>query len=250
MSVLSRLTATVRGRDWGTALIDIGVVAIGILMALAVDDWNKEQEATAQRLELLKLAYDEVRNNEATVDDQIEELKKDLESLSNAYNVVADSLDDAALSAEQCELILLSPIIPNSMWTLPTVEGLASTQQLNSPEDMAVRSAAQDFLDALEYQRREERLSISDQINLFRAHPELFSVGLSTRSESRALIDARALDINCDLQAMRESNAFLSALSINYRSQAVLANGAKGNVQDRTHALRLALEKRLKMAQN
>jgi hypothetical protein len=45
MSINSRIWSAIRARDWGAAVTDIGVVAVGILMALAVDNWHTEQQS-------------------------------------------------------------------------------------------------------------------------------------------------------------------------------------------------------------
>ena len=48
MLITSRFWNAVRTRDWSTAAMDIGVVAVGILMALAVDEWRSDREAAEE----------------------------------------------------------------------------------------------------------------------------------------------------------------------------------------------------------
>ena len=79
MSIYSRLPESIRQRDWMAAIIDIVVVVIGILMALALDDWYTKREADAERLELLRLAYAEVRDNEETMISWTRHLQEELD---------------------------------------------------------------------------------------------------------------------------------------------------------------------------
>ena len=54
MNTMSRLLWSIRNRDWGSAVIEIFVVAVGILMALAVDNWRTQVEEGKKEHEILK----------------------------------------------------------------------------------------------------------------------------------------------------------------------------------------------------
>ena len=54
MQITSRFWSAIRNKDWGTAAIDVGVVAVGILMALAVDEWRSDRQAAEEELEYLQ----------------------------------------------------------------------------------------------------------------------------------------------------------------------------------------------------
>lgn len=59
MSILSRLSNAIRKQHWSTAALDVAVVALGILMALAVDAWWGERNARqAEQLLLARLHAD------------------------------------------------------------------------------------------------------------------------------------------------------------------------------------------------
>lgn len=59
MNIVSRLSSAVRKRDWGAAALETGIVALGILMALAVDAWWEERKALqAEQLLLQRLRAD------------------------------------------------------------------------------------------------------------------------------------------------------------------------------------------------
>jgi len=246
MSIYSRLPKSIRQRDWMAAIIDIVVVVIGILMALALDDWYTKREADAERLELLRLAYAEVRDNEETMISWTRHLQEELDSMEEILIAIADPHGPGTLSQEQCEAVYTSNVVPISTWILPTVERLVTTQQLNSREDSAVRSAAQEFINAQSYQRDDELRVSAGAVSITDTYAGLISVSLSNEKEARGeFVDAKAVRYDCDLPAMREHAEFLDALILNYRALAILTNGAIRLVKNRFNTLRLALYKRL-----
>ena len=246
MSIFSRLPKSLRQRDWTAAIIDVVVVVIGILMALALDDWYKKREADAERLELLRLAYAEVRDNEETMISWTRHLQEDLDSMEKILIAIAGPYGPGTLSQEQCESVYTSHVVPISTWILPAVERLVTTQQLNSREDSAVRSAAHEFINAQSYQRDDELRVGLGTVSITDTYPGLISVSLSNEKEARGeFVDAKAVRYDCDLPAMRENAEFLDTLTLNYRNLSILTEGAIRLVQKRFNTLHLALYKRL-----
>ena len=72
VSITRRFWTAVRNRDWGTAVLDVGVVAIGILMALAVDEWRTEQAALEREEEILTNLHEDIVNREQALEAKIE----------------------------------------------------------------------------------------------------------------------------------------------------------------------------------
>lgn len=49
--ILQKLATSLRRRDWGAAIIEVGIVVLGIFIGLQVDDWNKARNDGVLELE-------------------------------------------------------------------------------------------------------------------------------------------------------------------------------------------------------
>lgn len=46
--MVKQLATQLRSRDWLSVFVEIGIVIVGILIALQLDNWNQDRKANAQ----------------------------------------------------------------------------------------------------------------------------------------------------------------------------------------------------------
>ena len=100
MSIVTGLSVAVRNRDWGAALIDIGIVAIGILMALAVDNWREDREVRLRELHLIKEARAEA--SQIATEEMRDFWRSRLEKMGVVRRLLLGESPDRELCHEEC----------------------------------------------------------------------------------------------------------------------------------------------------
>jgi hypothetical protein len=78
VSIIARFGTALRDRDWGTAVIDIVVVAIGILMALGVDNWRLDRESREKEDAILMRTHHQVAQIETEIAEVSERVMQNL----------------------------------------------------------------------------------------------------------------------------------------------------------------------------
>lgn len=136
--ILQRLALSLKRRDWGAVIIEVGIVVIGILIGLQVDDWNRgrqdrllereyairlvddldrlraanalSMEATAAPISRLTRALDTIRGGPIDAAN-LNVLKEDLSSLDFYPGIDADSFVLAELISTGNIRVIRDPML-------------------------------------------------------------------------------------------------------------------------------------------
>lgn len=55
--ILQRIAASLKKRDWGTVVLEVAIVVVGIFIGLQVDDWNQRRQDRALEQQYLERLY-------------------------------------------------------------------------------------------------------------------------------------------------------------------------------------------------
>ena len=213
MSLASRISLAVKHRDWSAAVVDIGVVAIGILMALAVDRWQSERSIAAREVLLLQKTHDEIIVLEPRVSSLSESMHTNLVRFGNVRNHVLTE-DQDSLSTADCEALLYYRLAPTE-YSFSTLEQLQNPETLRTSRYASVRAAARALLDNQKFQADFEKLLYARTVDLVVGFPNLLPVHLRPANDPND-IDGYVPTTTCQLHDMRGNRAFMNALHRDY----------------------------------
>ena len=207
MRIISRFWSAIRSREWGTAATDVAVVAIGILMALAVDEWRAEREAVQKEWEILQRMHSETVQ---AISDYTTRQERRLERLDTLYNVrrlVLNMPPDDPLSESGCYELVYSRRLAFADARIPVVEELSATGALSVIQSPELRNAAVDFINIRDREFAWATLWFHQMHDLPFLFPDLISIGLKVVDDPEDR-DGFGLATVCDLDAMRKNEKF------------------------------------------
>jgi hypothetical protein len=225
MRITSRFWSAIRNKDWGTAAIDVGVVAVGILMALAVDEWRSDRQAAEEELEYLQRMHSETVT---AIDSFIDRQESWLGALEVLYKVRRLILymapADEPLTELDCDELVYSSRLPFPHVSIPAFEELAASGAVSVIQDPVLRAAALDFTDMREQLRAEVSLWSPQMHDLPFLFPDLISIRLKPVDDPE---DTDGFDLApiCEFTKMRESNKFSNAMARNVANMLDVVEG-------------------------
>ena len=96
--ILNRIAKTIQSGNWGTIVLEILIVVVGIFLGLQVDDWNELRKERLRETRYLERLY--------------EDLEKDIQSIGNSldsYTVREDMVDFLLATIKNPELVRSDP---------------------------------------------------------------------------------------------------------------------------------------------
>ena len=227
MSIISRFGIALRDRDWGTAAIDVCIVAIGILMALTVDDWRSERDRKKREHEAFQRAHQEISHAEGVQSGENPVYLERLDALYEARRLVFEIPPDRSLTRDECESLVQSylAMIPN--YPIAAIRELYASGQNSAVRDPEVVRAAIKVVDEIEHLSSVAKVHSGTIENLSREFPDLVSVRMRIADDPDDR-DGLVPSGDCDLDGMRLDREFGAALNevINYQMSVIEpANG-------------------------
>jgi hypothetical protein len=240
--LLKRFTTAIRHQHWGTMLIELVVVVLGIFIGLQADDWNRQRQeraATAAYLDRLRV---EITENRDASQQRVDSHQRVAKTLRAVYQLLSG---DAGAWPEQRELQFTFCrwyVLPISRATYVVFDELRSTGGLSLIRDTELRAAihhayatheiTQHQMELLQDSVRQLAVELSPWIH-WRLLPEgSAEVGRSSPGES---------DIQCSMnfEGMAADPAAISRLAQLYRSQTNFASFRQMEVDADQAALNL-----------
>lgn len=247
MTISSRLFAALRQRDWLSALVDITVVAIGILMALAVDEWRSDQSALARETEVLRHLHDDVVERERILNANLEQRQTWMAEFAEMRRLAFRLPPERTPTLEECNSLYASHLERWPIGGLPALEELIAAGSISTIRDPQIRSAGLQFL-----AERDEFAISTDRINaraimLPVEFPGLMRFRLEPNDDPEDL-DGLLPQGECDLVAMRDNSGFLVSLQSNFAAQTVALQTVRLELIPKLEALHRAIDSHLALA--
>ncbi len=221
--ILQKLATSLRQHDWGTALIEVAVVVLGIFIGLQVDDWNSARKDRIDEQQFLQ----DLHNDVLLADDlshRVRQRRLDRqESITTAADVLFKRTGRDTLTAKECAAIAWSTAFNVTAPGISSVDELIGIGRMGIVRDMELRKALMGLLQtraALDATIVEKSTSSN-----FRHLPGAFPELLKLEAYFDDTINEMSSHNDCDLEAMRTSRAFLNQFSSN-------ADGYDAYIQD------------------
>lgn len=208
--IWQRLAESLRRRDWGTVLLEILIVVVGIFVGLQVDDWNQlRQDRRDERVFLAQLHSDVVLAEELS--ERVRERRlENLDYMLRAADVLYGRIDREELTLDECRSVGSVTALNIVVANLPSFQELIGTGRLHILHHDDLRSALLMFEQArisLNSLILRQTISVPD-VN--QRHPQL----LSRESYFDVADDEVRGMYSCDTAGMRASVEFLNDFSI------------------------------------
>lgn len=113
--ILRQLATQLRHRDWLAVLVEIGIVIVGILIALQLDNWNQDRKANAQA-DVWRTAI--VEDLRATQRNLLGRISYYEQALAFAETALPGMLGSGPVSAEEGWEIVLGAFQAGQIWPL------------------------------------------------------------------------------------------------------------------------------------
>jgi hypothetical protein len=251
--MLLRLISSVRQFRWDNAIIELLVVAVGLLMAFQIDRWWEGRS--------------ELEKERQYVDRLVVDIEEDIEALGRAIDLAKTRLSFASLLlnvAEEPEIALQSPVTfiiavnqaaftHTPTLTSNTFEELKSSGSLGLLRNPALRNALFDYYRFDNSERQYLSLQLMQEFRHFelaagmltnrqlrRAHDEWFIVS----GEELAAIENEPVDpveVKAAAERLRQNKDLVAWLPIAYEMQLELIDSNQERL-DRALTLRALLE--------
>jgi hypothetical protein len=113
--ILKQLATQLRDRDWLSVVLEIGIVIVGILIALQLDNWNQERKAAAQADAWRAAIIQDLRATQRSLRGRINYYQQALDFAETALPAM---LDREPVSTEEGWTIVLGAFQAGQIWPL------------------------------------------------------------------------------------------------------------------------------------
>jgi hypothetical protein len=208
--ILQRIAASLKKRDWGTVVLEVLIVVVGIFIGLQVDDWNqRRQDRIDERMFLARL-HDEVLLANDLASSRRQRRLNLMADLATATEVLFDRAGRDKLTDEECIAIGNSRFFNIVISNLPSLTELVSAGRLQIIQDSELRLGIIELQQRIEVLNELIPLLTSIRVNLPIEYPNLIGTSVYFDEE----LNEFEQRYNCDLEGMRESSSFLSGISL------------------------------------
>lgn len=179
MSISSKFWGAIKSRDWGAAIIEIGIVAIGILMALAVENWRVERENYEKERAILSRTHEQVYSVIESNRDFWNMREEFIAALHAARNLVWEGIPNRALSDLECPAIAYAHRVEFFDFRIPSIEELLASGSLSAIHDPLLREVALTSIEIRDEQVARARVWNAKTTNLVVDFPDILIFGIA-----------------------------------------------------------------------
>lgn len=143
--ILQRIATGLKKRDWGTVVLEVLIVVVGIFIGLQVDDWNESRKDRAEETRYLVRLKSDIMKDLALLSDgkgfanEREVQIRFVESLVNDPDIAAQDPNRTIMFLEQASWVSYLPIGPR------TYDELQSSGRTTLIRDENLRNALGEY---------------------------------------------------------------------------------------------------------
>ena len=203
MSIIGRISQSLRQADYGTLLLELFVVVVGILLALAVDRWNQDRLDAIETARIVERLESDTARNLATFEDSLPFMEQNLEGVKALFR----ALEAGSMEAEDPQVIELGiayvDVVPSYPLVFSAYEELVATgrlRQLDDPELvdlLGTQRAEYEAAQAVVGYWRDNIQGVSEaldqHVDFYYTTPELDEQGMGVHFDFDTLVDDRNL---------------------------------------------------------
>jgi len=208
--ILRRLADAIHGQNWLTVVLEVLIVVVGILISLQVDDWNERRKDRADERAFVRQLHGDLLLAGSQAN-RVRERRLDLfADLSSGADVIFDGAERNSLTADECTAIGDSRFFNIVISNLPSLTELVGAGRLDIIQDSELRLALVELQQRIEALKELIPLYTSVRVNIPVEYPDLIQASPYFDRE----LNEYQQRYQCDLQEMRASSAFKSAVSL------------------------------------
>lgn len=214
--ILRRISTAIRRQDWFTVLIEIGIVVIGLLIGLQINNWNETRVEKQAERKFLERLHTEIMATQDELGEFSNRVEIRASKLDAAARVVFGNDRGAELTDTQCGAMFLSHAYNFPPTDLPTIGEILSSGQFNLISDDKLRTALSRMGQINARAEKYSDLFNASPAMLARAYPDLIRLDYVLITQGAETIDTDYVStVQCDLAGMRGSQAFKNDLTTN-----------------------------------
>ncbi len=207
--IFRNIALSLRNRNWGTVILEVLILVVGVFVGLQVDDWNNaRQDRQDEQLFLVRL------HSDILLAEQVSQRVRDrrfenLQFAISAGDVLFERVDRDILTDNECRGVASSSAMNIAVADLPSLSELIATGRLNILRNDDIRNALLSFEQSKNSLNQLMLLQTLKSPDLVVNHPHLIqreSYFEPAENEVRATFA-------CDTDGMRTSQAFLNEFS-------------------------------------
>jgi hypothetical protein len=208
--ILRRLADAIREQNWLTVVLEVFIVVFGILIGLQLDDWNERRKDRADEHAFVARLHDDLLLADTRAN-RVRERRLDLFAhLSAGADVIFDRAERNSLTSDECSAIGDSRFFNIIISNLPSLTELVGAGRLDIIQDSELRLAIVKLQLRIEALKELIPLQTLVRVDVPVEYPDL----IQTSSYFDRQLNEYQQRYQCDLQGMRTSAAFKSALSL------------------------------------
>jgi len=139
--IMQRFAVSLRERDWGTVLLEIVIVVVGIFIGLQVDDWNESRKDRRDEQRFLQQLHADVLLAEQMSERVRARRLQHLQHMISASDVLYGRVERDELTNDECRAIDALDALNIAVADLPSFAELVATGRLDIVRNVELRNA-------------------------------------------------------------------------------------------------------------
>ena len=210
--ILRRLAGSLRNLEWSLLLVEIAVLAIGVLLGLRVDAWNESRKDRVDEHEFLVGLHGELEAAFDLYETNVLSTKERMANMLRAAEILARQDEADTLSDQECRAIGASAFLVPHTFELTSLEELLATGRFAIIRSAELRFA---LIKVQQLSKKTDNtlkdLALTPSILLSGKYPDAIQVQSNWNSQDNEV----RLRWHCDLPAMLQSQGLLNDFAIN-----------------------------------
>lgn len=211
--ILQNISRAIAKQNYYAVALEFVIVIAGVVIGFQIATIGERAAAREYERDVLTRLHSEISNIKEGRVYQRAWMSEHRDQMMEARSVLFAGRDDDALSAEHCRAIAVSHEVVPPPDSLPALDELVASGRMETIRSVEIRSAVSEYL-----QRRDAARLILDhhhsrRIFLAERFPALIRYDLDAMAGRAA--DDNTSRRKCDLDAMRENQRFLAAVTEN-----------------------------------
>ena len=132
---IRRITAAIRGADYGTLFRDVVVLVLGILLALAADRWNQDRLDAIETARIVERLKSDTARNLAMFQQELPAMESGLRDIKALYRALQAGTTEGEDPARIEAAMTLIDVVPSYPLVFSAYQELVATGRLRQLDD-------------------------------------------------------------------------------------------------------------------
>jgi len=215
--ILRSVMKHVRDQNWFAVFLDFLIVVVGVFIGIQVANWNEMRQEREEETAILERLSDETKALIEIQRSQLDRDKRRAQALMDANSVLFGEDPARSLTPLECTWIANSHVLAAPQDGLPILDELLQTARFDLISSPEIKTRLREYVLLRERARAHYRLNSNEFLQPTIRYPEVVHVERVAKEDPSATAwdslagDGYRWQPVCDIDAMRQSKAFLNA---------------------------------------